>query len=111
MEDIVAAALRFDLLWRMSKHLKARRDRCDACPRENVYDMTKDGKAPCWKAMVYSHTHQDEVALPLSEWCPSCIERQQLHDALVFVTHKRAGAERSLKQHSRALREKEPIHE
>lgn len=106
-DPIQDAVLRWALLKRVTWHLRARRESFDSCPREMWDENRPDGwtsEAPCWKQRVYSHTYQDEVPLPRSQWCPSCLDRQTYHDALTLVVPMRAGAQRGLfKQAHRRL--------
>lgn len=98
-------AMRWALLKRICEHLKRRRDSFDACPREQWDENRPDGwtsEAPCWKQRVYSHAHQDEVTLPRSEWCQSCLDRQTYHDALMLVLPMRAGAMRGMYRRCRS---------
>jgi hypothetical protein len=49
------------------------------------YDVGSDGTQPCWKQ--WDDEHRDDGVVPVrnpkGNWCPTCLRREELHEAFI----------------------------
>lgn len=107
---IAEAAIEWDRAVRVAKVLKEQRDviECDAVMAyaKTPIDFDQGGTfaspEPHWKARTYDSVRDEMRTVPISEWCPSCRQRRQLHEAYRRATKARGARLRTLRRYTAA---------